>query len=232
MGPPDATDRRPVLNVDRVTAQTAFLGQLDRFAGAVEAVTDRDLLAASRCHGWAVVDVVVHVRVGLQEMLGGIGASTDRPPDRDAATYWRDLPPPDGGSDDVDAILWTRRTASAYRRPRGALEHLRMTADTVRTAVEAMAPGAVAFQGHVLSGGDFLATWAVELAVHHLDLGRELDVGSPTAGSLRLGRATVEALAGAPFPDGWSDGLCLLAGSGRAPGYATRRAAATLPVLG
>lgn len=65
--------------------------------------------------------------------------------------------------------------------------------------------------------GDFLTTWAVELAVHHLDLGGDPRFGSPTAGSLRLGRATVEALAGAPLPAEWSDEVCLLAGSGRTP---------------
>ena len=40
----------------------------------VGAAGDSDLLAASRCHGWTVLDVVVHVRVGLQEMLGGVVA--------------------------------------------------------------------------------------------------------------------------------------------------------------
>lgn len=205
----------PALTVDHRTGAGAFLGQLDRFVDAVAAASDRDLLAASRCHGWAAIDVVVHVRVGLQEMLGGVVAATDRAADQDAATYWRDHRPSDPGADDVDAILWTRRTASAYRRPRHALEHLRMAADTARAAVGSTAPGSVAFQGHVLGTGDFLTTWAVELAVHHLDLGP--DLGSPTADSLRLGRATVEALAGVPLPAAWGDEVCLLAGSGRTP---------------
>jgi hypothetical protein len=39
----------------------------------------------------------------------------------------------------------------------------------------AMSPGAVAFQRRVLATG-LAGTWAVELAVHHLDLGRELDL--------------------------------------------------------
>lgn len=219
-----------MLSVARATAQAAFLGQLDRFAAAVEAATDRELLAASRCHGWAALDVAVHVRVGLQEMLGGIGATTDRSPDQDAAGYWRDYSPSDGDADQVDDVLWTRRTASAYRRPRGAMEHLRMSADAVRAAVVAMPPRAVAFQGHVLSGGDFLATWTVELAVHHLDLKR--DSVAPTAESLRIGRATVEAPAGEPLPPEWSDEQCLLVGSGRAPAPPSRDHVPALPVLG
>jgi hypothetical protein len=132
----------------------------------------------------------------------------------------------DPAADSVDGILWTRRTASAYRRPRGAVQHLRATADAVRTAVARMPDGPVAFQGHVLTSGDFLATWAVELAVHHLDLGRDLDVAPPTAESLRLARATVEALAGSPLPGAWSDRRCVLVGTGRATLTAEARAAA------
>ncbi|OJY54354.1 MAG: hypothetical protein BGP03_13685 [Pseudonocardia sp. 73-21] len=235
-----ATDRarsydRPVLTVDHDTGRAALLGELERFVRVVGAAGDSDLLAASRCHGWTVLDVVVHVRVGLQEMLGGVVATTDRRPDRDAATYWTAFPP--GDADAVDGILWTRRTASAYRRPSGAMEHLRMVADAVRAAVTRMPDGAVSFQGHVLTSGDLLTTWAVELAVHHLDLGRDLDVAPPTAASLRLARATVEALAGAPLPAAWSDLMCVLVGTGRAALNAEARAAAgpaagMLPVLG
>jgi Mycothiol maleylpyruvate isomerase N-terminal domain len=202
---------------------------------AAASASDLDLLAASRCVGWAAVDVVVHVRVGLEEMLGGVGGATDRSPDQDAATYWRDYRESNPDADQVDAILWTRRTASAYRRPRNALAHLRMTADTVRGAVNRMTPEPVSFQRHVLAAGDFLATWAVELAVHHLDLGRDVHFGSPTADSLALGRATVEALAGAPLPSEWSDEVCLLAGAGRTPPPGTPRLPAgsrPLPVLG
>jgi len=49
--------------------------------------------------------------------------------------------------------------------------------------------GPVAFQGHVLTSGDFLTTWAVELAVHHLDLGRDLDITPPTPESLAVAHA-------------------------------------------
>jgi hypothetical protein len=226
-----------LLNVDHATAVAAILGQLDRFVDAAVSASDRDLLAVSRCHGWAALDVVVHVRTGLQEMLGGVVTSTDARPDTDAATYWRaGLPSNDAVADDIDALLWTRRTASAYRRPSGATEHLRLAADAVAAGVVRMREGAVLFQGRVLASGDFLATWAVELAVHHLDLGRDVDFGAPTAEALRLGRATVEALAEGELPSAWSDSDCLLAGSGRirlAPDvHPVASAAARLPVLG
>lgn len=95
----------------------------------------------------------------------------------------------------------------------------------------------MAFQGHVLDSGDFLATWAVELTVHHLDLGREISIGPPDPASTRLARQTIEALVDAPLPAGWSDEVSLLLGAGRrAPSDLERQAAgqvaAHLPALG
>lgn len=57
--------------------------------------------------------------------------------------------------------------------------------------------GVVAFQGSVITTGDLLTTWAVELAVHQLDLAREVDVPAPPLGALDLARRTVDALADA-----------------------------------
>lgn len=53
----------------------------------------------------------------------------------------------------------------------------------------------VRFRGHVLSTGDFLATWAVELAVHQLDIGDK----PPAAPALRTAAATVEFLVSEPL---------------------------------
>lgn len=202
------------LQIDHGTGRDAFLGQLVRFREVVWALGDRELLTASRCHGWTALEVVVHVRTGLQEMVGGVVSPTTSAPDRDAAGYWRGFPPA-AEPDDVAAILWTRRTAAAYRTPRGSLEHLGMAAETAAAAVGRMPPGTVSFQGHVLRSGDLLATWAVELAVHHLDLGPTLPAQPPIAPALRLGRRTVEALLGTPLPPAWDDARCLLLGTGR-----------------
>ena len=55
----------------------------------------------------------------------------------------------------------------------------------------------------MITTGDFYATWAVELAVHHLDLELELIMEPPDTGAaLDLARQTVEELAGGPFPPG------------------------------
>jgi hypothetical protein len=82
-------------------------------------------------------------------------------------------------------------------------------------AVAAMPPGAVAVQRWVQATGDFLATRAVELAVHHLDLGRELDLAPPAPSGLRLAHATVESLLGGALPSAWSDEAAVLVGAGR-----------------
>ena len=99
-------------------------------------------------------------------------------------------------------ILHTRRTATAYERPGHAVRHLRDASDAAVVAAEGLADGRVRFQGHVLTAGDLLATWAVELVVHHHDLGEHLDVGEPDAAALELALATAETLAGGPAPGG------------------------------
>jgi hypothetical protein len=100
--------------------------------------------------------------------------------------------------------------------------------------VRALPSGAVRFQGHVLSTGDFLATWAVELAIHQLDLGRELPIAPPAAESLRLTRATVEALAGFALPASLDDRTVALLGAGRIQADTSQSALVEgrLPVLG
>jgi hypothetical protein len=121
------------------------------------------------------------------------------PPDADAATYWQTAPP-GSSSDEVPGLLAVRRLAGATRAPSGALVPLRLVAGALRSAVGRLGDDVLAFQGHVLSTGDFLATWAVELAVHQLDLAREIDVARPTPAALGLARRTVESVAGAGLP--------------------------------
>jgi hypothetical protein len=130
--------------------------------------------------------------------------------------------PPAADADRLDGTLFVRRVGAAYRRPSGAVKHLLPTLDGIRSATSLLRPGAVSFQGHVLTTGDFLATWAVELAVHHLDL---LTPAAPAPSALRLARLTVEALAGSPFLE--PDEEVVLRGTGRTPSDDLR-----LPVLG
>ena len=202
-------------SVEVAPAREAFITQALRFIDAVEGLDDHALLSASRCHGWAVVDVVVHVRAGLEEMLRGVTSPINAPATVDAASYWSGWDKRQATDSVVDGILWTRRTASAYRRPTLAVQHLRDAGDAIIDAATRLDAPSLAFQGHVLTAGDFLATWAVELAVHHVDIGLELDVALPAPSALALTRATVTALMGKVVPDSVSDLDTLLIGAGR-----------------
>lgn len=232
------------MHVPHHEARDAFLGALSGLADVAAGLDDDALLTTSRCRGWTTGDVLVHVHLGLQEMLLGVVTPTDAEPDTDAASYWR-VPAPatdpgpgtDAETDRIAGTQFVRRLGAAYRRPRGVVAHLRPTVEGLATAVAAMPDGAVRFQGHVLSSGDFLATWAVEVAVHHLDLAPELDLAPPAAPALALGRATVQALAGGALPETWDDRRVVLLGTGRRA-VGERLAAdagpvaARLPVLG
>lgn len=219
------------MHVEHEVGRRVFLDALDALLAVAVGLTDEELLAASRCRGWTVGDVLVHVHLGLQEMLLGIVAPTTAEPDTDAAGYWRaELPTNDVDADRVAQIRFVRLLGAAYRRPSGLVAHLRPTAEGVASAAASLSPGALRFQGHVLRTGDFLATWAVELAIHHLDLGLELEVPAPPRVALSLVRATVQALAGGPLPVEWADDTVALLGAGRLT--STDPAAGRLPVLG
>lgn len=137
----------------------------------------------------------------------------DRPPTHDAASYWESFA--DDDDDPVPHILWMRRTAAAYNRPSGALRHLRDVAATADLVLGRMPDHALLFQGKTMTSGDFLATWVVELAVHHLDLGD--GSGRPTDGSLHVVRRTVEAIADTDLPGAWPDDVAALVALGREP---------------
>jgi uncharacterized protein (TIGR03083 family) len=204
------------MHVDHDAGRSGFLDALSRLLQVSDDLDDEALLAASHCRGWTAGDVLVHVHLGLQEMLLGVVSPTAQPPDTDAADYWRhEVPTNDPEADSVAGVRFVRALGAAYRRPVGAVAHLRTTADGVTRAVAAMTPGTVAFQGRVLATGDFLATWAVELTVHHLDLSREIDLAPPAPEGLRLARATIESLLVGALPRTWSDEVAVLIGAGR-----------------
>jgi uncharacterized protein (TIGR03083 family) len=218
-------------------AKRAFLDELRHLVATVEALDDRQLLAPTRCYGWAVIDLLVHINLSLQEMLPDFFALTDEPPEVDAATYWlTELPTNDPASDEVDRTQFVRRVASAYRRPSGLVRHLSASAEAVVRACELLGPGTLVFQRHAITTGNYLAVWAAELAVHHLDLLLELPVPGPTAAALQIARRTVEHLVEQPLPGSWSDTAAVLVGWGRTPLSPNQRLeagplAARLPVL-
>lgn len=214
------------MNVDHAGGRAAFLDELDAFTGCARSLSDLQLMAASRCTGWTVGDVIVHVHLGLQEMLLGLVGRTAEEPDTDASSYWRIALPSNEDADDVAGMRFVRLVSGAYLRPSGAVRHMLPTVEGIRAAVTALDRGAIRFQGHVLASGDFLATWAVELALHHLDLGRELTLPRPAPSALHLARLTVEALADVDAPPAWSDETTALLGAGRVKPDAGQRAEA------
>lgn len=195
---------------DEAVARTG--DQLTSFLAAIEPLSDLDLLAPSLCRGWSRLEVVTHVRIGLEELATTTTRRVDGPADHDAASYWTSHPD-DRDDDPVPHLLWMRRVASAYQRPSGAVAHLRTAIETARHAVRVLPDAVVDFQDKWMTSGDFLATWVVELAVHQLDL----DLGDSPVG-LDWARATLEALAGEPPPADLDDRTAVLAGLGRTRG--------------
>jgi hypothetical protein len=211
-------------------ARTACVDSIDSFVRAVESFSEYDLLGASRCHGWTRLDVTVHVLAGWQEMLGGLVSLVDSEPTVDAATYWPAFTAEYAADDPVPTLMAQRRRAAAYARPESARSQLRDVAAAVRRGVVSSRDRRCLWQGHAFAAGDFLAIWAVEDVVHHLDL-RCVEPAPATA--LKLARATIEALIEQPLPATMSDEEATLIGTGRSPAPAQLDAlAAHLPALG
>jgi hypothetical protein len=218
------------LSVGLDEGRVACTESIQAFVRAVDGMSEYDLLGASRCHGWARLDVVVHVLAGWQEMLGGLVSPVDSPPTVDAASYWPAFADQYADEDPVAVLMAQRRRASAYARPSSALAQLSDVAAAMLRGVDSFRDRPCLWQGHVFAPGDYLAIWAVEDVVHHLDL--MSDEPAP-AGALGLTRSTVEALAGEPLPQSWTDVDATLIGTGRMPvPDGTGPVGDRLPVLG
>ncbi|MFB9377179.1 maleylpyruvate isomerase N-terminal domain-containing protein [Kineococcus gynurae] len=224
------------LGIDHAEALAALVASIDDLLGTAAAFGATDWSAATRCRGWTVADVHAHLDLGLQELLHGLLRPTDRPPTHDAAGYWRAFAAAGGGGDGNGAAhaRFVRRLADAYVDPAGLLAHLTATATAARDGARRLPSGAVEMQGMVLATGDLFTTWAVELAVHRLDLTRELDLPAAPAAALGLARRTVEVLSGldpsllAPL----DDATVVLVGAGRIDPTTVDAPAALAAVLG
>jgi uncharacterized damage-inducible protein DinB len=125
-----------MMRVDHHDGRAAFLGALDALLDVATDLDDDQLMAASRCRGWSVADVLVHVHLGLQEMLLGIVTPTDAEPDTDAAAYWRSpVPATDRDADATTQVRFVRLLSASYRRPTGLVHHLRPTAEAIGNVV-------------------------------------------------------------------------------------------------
>lgn len=220
---------RMALTVDLDTGRTALLASMEDLQAAIDGMTERDLLGQSACHGWSRLDVVTHLVFGGYELLAGLASRGAGPPTVDAASFWRAFDDFSSKEDPIQVLMEQRRRTGVYARPEAARTHLRDVFWAVGNGVRDLDERPVVWLGQVFTAGDFAAVWAVENAVHHLDL---LVPDPPAPEALRLARRTVDALLPAPTPTGWSDTDAVLVGAGRLSARGDGPLAQELPVLG
>lgn len=204
---------------------------------AVDALSDEDWERPSGCAGWLVRDLVCHLVIDAQDVLITLVTPADAEPTVDADTYWTLVEPPTG-EDPLDALV--PRLAAAYGEPRWLQFHFDDVGSAAgRAAVLADPALRVSTRDEVLTAGDYLTAYVMEWTLHHLDLIAHLpSAAEPPAETLAAARASLERIAGTPFPASFLDKDALLVGTGRrAPTDAERAAlggtAARIPfVLG
>ncbi|GIG89030.1 maleylpyruvate isomerase [Plantactinospora endophytica] len=217
--------------------QRALGAAYDRITSTVDGLADADLLRPTRCRGWLVVDLLLHLVLDAQRALVALASPAVGPADVDAVSYWRSPDDPTEGRH----ATWVRRSAAAFDRPGGVV---RLWTDTAPAAARAAASadplGYLTTQGHVLAVPEFVATLVTEAVVHHLDLTVDLpDAPAPDPAGVAVAVATLDGLLSdeAIRPADWSDVDYLLKGTGRLPLTAHDRmvlgeAAGWFPLLG
>ncbi|GIJ81048.1 maleylpyruvate isomerase N-terminal domain-containing protein [Micromonospora phaseoli] len=199
------------------SSHLALANAYDGITNAVAGLDDGDLQRATRCRGWLVADLLLHVLCDAQRALVALASPADGPATVDAVSYWHSFP----GSTDQGArhTWWARRSAAAFDRPSGVVRLWTDTAPAaVRAAGSADPAGFVTTQGHVLRVSDLLDTLTTEAVIHHLDLTLDLPAATPPGpAATRVAVATVDGLLGsaAARPPGWTDHDYLLKAAGR-----------------
>jgi uncharacterized protein (TIGR03083 family) len=209
--------------LDRATVQNALEAAYRNLTTVADGLGDRELMLPSLCAGWALGDVLYHQLLDARRALRTFASPSADPPDVDDIGYWRAYSPNSGeheaggGAQAAAHARHVRIVAAAY--PPGALAwEWRETAAAACRAARACPHPAVTTQGHVLRTADFIATLAVEAAVHYLDLTAGLPASPPPdAASLALVRRVLDGLLGTPMPGDWDDRTYALKGTGRAP---------------
>jgi hypothetical protein len=197
------------LHLTHEEGRGALLDELAAWQQLLAAVDDID--APSRCAGWTCAQLLVHVHLGLQEVaLALLDVDGPGPVTVDAAGYWTRYP---ATEDTAGQERLLAGFAGAYPDAGALTGHLGATVAALARGIGRVREGRVGFQGFTFGTGDFLGSWAVELAVHHLDL--DLIAAPPAASALALARRTVDDLAGDVVPADWDDATVVLAGTGR-----------------
>ncbi|MBM0233087.1 maleylpyruvate isomerase N-terminal domain-containing protein [Micromonospora sp. STR1_7] len=202
-----------------IRPERALAQAYDGITTVVGGLDDAALQRATRCRGWLVADLLLHVLGDAQRALVALASPVDGPADLDDVSYWRGFP--GAGDEDTRHAWWVRRSAAAFDRPTGIVRLWAETAPAaVRAAASADPAGHVTTQGHVLRVPDLLATLTTEAVVHHLDLTPELpDAPPPGPLAVRVAVATMDGLLSddAVRPAAWDDHDFLLKATGRLP---------------
>ncbi|GLY83476.1 maleylpyruvate isomerase N-terminal domain-containing protein [Actinoallomurus iriomotensis] len=181
---------------------------------AVAELPDEDFERPSGCAGWLVRDLVCHLVIDAQDVLITLVTPAETEPTVDAVTYWNIVEPPTG-EDPLDALI--PRLAAAYGEPRWLKFHLDDVGSAAGRAAQLADPAArVGTRGEVLTVGDYLSAYVLEWTLHHLDLIAHLpSAADPPAETMAAARASLERIAGSPFPASLADRDALLIGTGR-----------------
>ncbi|RXS82227.1 maleylpyruvate isomerase [Streptomyces sp. TM32] len=177
-------------------------------------IPDEDFERPSGCTGWLVRDLVCHLVIDAQDVLITLVTPAETEPTVDAVTYWELVEPPTG-EDPLDALI--PRLAAAYGEPRWLKLHLDDVGSAAGRAAELADPSVrVSTRDEVLTAGDYLSAYVLEWTLHHLDLIAQLpSAPEPPAETLAAARASLEKIAGTPFPAWLSDTDALMIGTGR-----------------
>lgn len=205
--------------LSREHAETAFDGAYVQLTDVAAGLDDAAMMRPSRCAGWSVGDVLYHQLLDARRALRTFATPGSGPADRDDISYWRpfsadgDIPP--GSAAAADHARHVRIVASAFSPAKLTWEWTE-TAEAARRAANACPFQMVATQGHVLRAADFMATLAVEAAVHYLDMTVGMPGASPSDPvSLGLVTRVLDGLLGQQSTLGWDDETYVLKGTGR-----------------
>jgi uncharacterized protein (TIGR03083 family) len=207
--------------VERVAAVSALITAYGKVTSLVTGLDEAEMMRPSRCAGWAVADVLYHQLLDARRALRTFATPSQDPVDVDDVSYWQAYSPGSGqpsalgGPDAAAHARHVRVVASAYPTEALVWEWRETSAAACRAA--AVCPyKVVATQGHSMRTADFIATLAVEAAVHYLDLTVSLPgAAPPDPAALALARRVLDGLLGVAVPMRWDDATYALKGTGR-----------------
>jgi hypothetical protein len=182
---------------------------------AVAALPGSEFAKPSGCRGWLVRDLVCHLVIDAQDVLITLVTPASSALTHDAVSYWAVASEPPTGDDPLDALIV--RLAAAYEDPALLKFHLDDVGSAAGRAAGLADPGLrVSTQDMVLTAGDYLSAYVLEWTLHHLDLVAHLpSVAGPPAEGVARTREMLEKIAGAVFPESFSDEDVLLVATGR-----------------